>query len=152
MGATGRSTSTSPTRKSAEVDAYIAAAPRAAQPRLRALRKLVREVAPDAQERLSYGMPFYEFEGRLIYFSAFKNHIGIYPVGEAEKHKDLKPYLTGKGTYRFPLDQPMPLDLIKRVVQVRAADNLRKAESARLSSSSRPTSGGAGRASRRASR
>ncbi len=113
---------------------------------------MVREVAPDAQERLSYGMPYYEYHGRLIYFSAFKDHIGVYPVGEAAKHEDLKRYMTGKGTYRFPLDQPMPLDLIKQLVQTRAAANAGKAESAGPSSSDRSSYAGASSASRRASR
>jgi uncharacterized protein YdhG (YjbR/CyaY superfamily) len=113
---------------------------------------MIWEVAPDAQERLSYGMPYYEYHGRLIYFSAFKNHLGVYPVGEAAKHKDLKRYMTGKGTYRFPLDQPMPLDLIKRLVQARAAANAGKAESAGASSSDRSSYAGASGASRRASR
>ena len=68
------------------VDAYIAAAPKVAQPRLGQLRKLIKDTAPKATERLSYGMPHYEYKGRLIYFSAFKNHIGVYPVGEAAQH------------------------------------------------------------------
>ena len=105
------------------VDAYIAAAPKAAQPRLRRLRKLIKDVAPKAQERLSYGMPHYDYQGRLIYFSAFKNHMGVYPVGEAEKHKELHRYMTGKGTYRFPLDEPMPMDLIKKLVEARVRKN-----------------------------
>ena len=97
------------------VDAYIAAAPKAAQPRLRQLRKLIKDAAPAAAERLSYGMPYYDYRGRLIYFSAFKNHIGVYPVGEAEKYNALARYMTGKGTYRFPLDEPMPMDLIRKL-------------------------------------
>lgn len=105
------------------VDAYIAAAPKAAQPRLRQLRKMVKEVAPKAQERLSYGMPYYDYRGRLIYFSVFKNHIGVYPVGEAAKHKDLAGYMTGKGTYRFPLDEPMPMELLKKLVEARVKKN-----------------------------
>src|SRR6266508_1002927 len=108
MARAGRSTSTSRTRKSAEVDAYIAAAPKAARPRLRALRKMVREVAPDAQERLSYGMPYYEYHGRLIYFSAFKDHTAAYPVGEPAKHEEQTRYTTRKRTYRYPHAQPMP--------------------------------------------
>jgi uncharacterized protein YdhG (YjbR/CyaY superfamily) len=124
-----------------DVDAYIAAAPKAAQPRLRALRKLIKKVAPKATERLSYGMPYYEYQGRLIYFSAFKNHIGVYPVGEAERHRALSKYMTGKGTYRLPLDQPMPMDLIRKLVEARVKKNEatggRRAGYARRSSSSR---------------
>jgi len=105
------------------VDAYIAAAPKAAQPRLRQLRNLIKEAAPQAEERLSYGMPYYDYRGRLIYYSAFKNHIGVYPVGEAAQHKELSKFMTGKGTYRFPLDQPMPVDLIRKLVEARVRKN-----------------------------
>ena len=105
------------------VDEYIAAAPKAAQPRLRQLRKLIKEVAPGARERLSYGMPHFDYRGRLIYFSAFKGHIGVYPVGEAALHKALSNYMTGKGTYRFPLDQPMPMDLIRKLLEARVKKN-----------------------------
>ncbi len=101
------------------VDAYIAAAPKAAQPHLRQLRKLIKEVAPKAEERISYGMPYFDYRGRLIYYSAFKNHIG----GEAAKHKELSKFMTGKGTYRFPLDQPMPVDLIRKLVEARVRKN-----------------------------
>jgi len=105
------------------VDAYIAAAPKAAKPRLRQLRKMIRQVAPKAEEKLSYGMPYYDYRGRLIYYSAFKNHIGVYPVGEAAKHKELSKYMTGKGTYRFPLGEPMPVDLIRKLVEARVRKN-----------------------------
>ena len=97
------------------VDAYIAAAPKAAQPRLRQLRKLIKEAAPQAEERLSYGMPYYDYRGRLIYYSAFKNHIGVYPVGEAAQHKELSKFI--------PLDQPMPVDLIRKLVEARVRKN-----------------------------
>jgi len=146
MESTGKSTSTSRTAKSMTdggkkaVDAYIAAAPKAAQPRLRQLRKLIRQAAPQAEERLSYGMPYYDYKGRLIYFSAFKTHIGVYPVGEAAKHKDLSKYMTGKGTYRFPLDEPMPMDLIRKLVEARIKKNevaTQKEGLARPSSSAR---------------
>ncbi len=105
------------------VDAYIAAAPKAAQPRLRQLRKMIKQVAPKADERLSYGMPYYEHAGRLIYFSAFKTHIGVYPVGEAAAHKALSKYMTGRGTYRFPLDEPMPMAEIRELVETRKKKN-----------------------------
>jgi uncharacterized protein YdhG (YjbR/CyaY superfamily) len=122
------------------VDAYIAAAPKKAQPRLRQLRKLIKDAAPKATERLSYGMPYYDYGGRLIYFSAFKSHIGVYPVGEAAKHKELSTYMTGRGTYRFPLDEPMPLDLIRKLVEARVKKNeaaTQKAGPVRRSSSAR---------------
>ena len=122
------------------VDAYIAAAPKAAQPRLRQLRKLIKAAAPKATERLSYGMPFFDYKGRLVYFSAFKNHIGVYPVGEAAEHKALSRYMAGKGTYRFPLDEPMPVDLLTKLVEARVKKNEAapgRAGDARPSSSAR---------------
>jgi uncharacterized protein YdhG (YjbR/CyaY superfamily) len=137
------------------VDAYIAAAPKAAQPRLRALRKLIKAAAPQATERLSYRMPYYDYKGRLIYFSAFKNHIGVYPVGEAANYKELSKYMTGRGTYRFPLDEPMPMDLIKKLVEARVKKNDAAAgtrASARPYSSARSASRGASRGSRPSSR
>ena len=105
------------------VDAYIAAAPKAAQPRLRQLRKLIRETAPSATERISYGMPYYDHHGPLVYFSAFPNHIGLYPAGQAERSKELKEYVTGKGTFRFPMDRPLPVAKIARLVRRRVKEN-----------------------------
>jgi len=106
-----------------EVDAYIAAAPKAAQPPLRQLRALIKSAAPKAEERISYGMPYYHYHGRLIYFAIFKNHIGVYPGGYADKHPELRPYMTSKGTFRFPLDQPLPATLILRFIKTRVKDN-----------------------------
>ena len=124
-----------------DVDAYIAAAPKTAQPHLRQLRELIRSRAPKAEERISYGMPYYRYYGHLMYFAAFKNHIGLYPVGNADKHLEMSAYMTGKGTYRFPLDQPLPVGLIRRLVRIRVKENEAKAgakgESARRSSSVR---------------
>jgi uncharacterized protein YdhG (YjbR/CyaY superfamily) len=68
-------------------------------------------------------MPHFDYKGRLIYFSAFKTHIGVYPVGEADKHRELHRYMTGKGTYRFPLDEPMPMDLLEKLVRTRVRRN-----------------------------
>ena len=102
-----------------DVDAYIAAAPKAAQPRLRQLRKLIRAAAPRAQERLSYGIPFYEYRGRLIYFAAHKTHIGMYPAGDA---KGLEKYLTEKATLRFPHDEPLPVERIRKLIVERVKE------------------------------
>jgi uncharacterized protein YdhG (YjbR/CyaY superfamily) len=120
-----------------DVDAYIAAAPKEAQPLLRQLRALIKRAAPKAEERISYGMPHYDYHGRLIYFAAFKNHVGVYPGGYADKYPELKPYMTGKGTYRFPLDQPLPTTLLRRYVKGRVRENEAKAASA--AGSSRPS-------------
>jgi uncharacterized protein YdhG (YjbR/CyaY superfamily) len=120
-----------------DVDAYIAAAPKEAQPLLRQLRALIKGAAPKAEERISYGMPHYDYHGRLIYFAAFKNHVGVYPGGYADKYPELKPYTTGKGTYRFPLDQPLPAALLRRYVKGRVKENEAKAGS--KAGSSRPS-------------
>ncbi len=124
-----------------DVDAYIAAAPKAAQPRLRQVRALIKSGAPKAEERISYGMPYYRYHGHLIYFAVFQNHIGLYPVGNADKHLEMSAYTTGKGTYRFPLDQPLPVVLIRRLVKTRVKENEEKAAAkaapARRSSSAR---------------
>jgi uncharacterized protein YdhG (YjbR/CyaY superfamily) len=124
-----------------EVDHYIAAAPKAAQPHLRQLRELIRKGAPKAEEGISYGMPYYRYHGHLMYFAAFKNHVGLFPVGNADKHLEMSEYVTGKGTYRFPLDQPLPVALLRRLIRTRVKENeaksASKAESARRSSTAR---------------
>lgn len=139
-----------------EVDAYIAAAPIAAQPHLRKLREAIRAEAPNAEEGISYRMPSYTYRGKLMYFAGFKTHVGLFPVGNADKHLEMKEYMTGKGTYRFPLDQPLPLEKIRRLVRTRVKENeakqAAKAGSKRRSSSTRSTPQASARASRRASR
>jgi uncharacterized protein YdhG (YjbR/CyaY superfamily) len=109
------------------VDAYIAAAPRAAQPLLRQLRQVIKKAAPRAQERISYGMPYYDYHGRLIYFGLHSNHLGLYPVGQTDRYPELKEYVTGKGTMRFPLDRPLPVTLITKLVKERVRQNEAKA-------------------------
>jgi len=105
------------------VDEYMAAAPKEAQPLLRQLRKTIKAAAPDAVERISYGMPHYEHRGRLVYFAAFKNHIGLYPAGYADKYPEMKRYLAGAGTLRFPIGEPLPVALIAKLVKTRVKEN-----------------------------
>jgi uncharacterized protein YdhG (YjbR/CyaY superfamily) len=108
------------------VDAYIKAAPKTVQPMLRDLRQAIKAAAPKAEEKLSYGMPFYEYHGRLIYFAAHRNHVGMYPIIGREKDryaKELKPYLAAKATLQFPIGQPLPIALVKKVVKQRAKEN-----------------------------
>ncbi|HEV3095862.1 MAG TPA: DUF1801 domain-containing protein [Candidatus Dormibacteraeota bacterium] len=108
------------------VDAYIAAASKPLQPMLRQLRQAIKSAAPKAEEKISYGMPFYAYHGRLIYFGAHKNHIGMYPIIGREKElyaKELKPYLAEKATLQFPVGQPLPIALVKKVVKERAREN-----------------------------
>lgn len=93
---------------------------------LRQLRQAIKSAAPKAEEKLSYRMPYYAYHGRLIYFAVHKNHIGMYPIIGREKElfaKELKPYLAEKATLRFPIGQPLPVALVKKVVRTRAKQN-----------------------------
>jgi uncharacterized protein YdhG (YjbR/CyaY superfamily) len=111
------------------IDEYIAAFPREIQTILEKIRSTVRAAAPDAQEVISYRMPAFTQNGILVYFAAFKKHIGLYPpiAGDARLEKAIAPYAGEKGNLRFPLDQPIPFDLIERIVKLRVTQNLAKA-------------------------
>ena len=104
-----------------DVDAYIAAAPPGVRGKLRELRAAIRKAAPLAEERISYRMPYYAYQGRLAYFAFFKNHIGLYvPTPVIERHKsELKDYETAKATVRFPIDKPLPVALVRKLVRAR---------------------------------
>ena len=108
-----------------DVDSYIAAAPKEVRAKLRELRAAIRAVAPKAEERISYGMPYYGYKGRLVYFAYAKAHVGLYvptPV-IAEHKKELKGYGTSMATVRFPLDKKLPVALIKKLVKARVEKN-----------------------------
>lgn len=107
------------------VDAYIARTPREVQAKLKELRKAIREAAPTAAERISYGMPYYEYKGRLAYFGLAKAHIGLYvPTPVIEEYKsELKDYQAAQATVRFPLDKKLPIALIKKLVKARMKKN-----------------------------
>jgi len=111
------------------IDNYIAAFPEDVQEILQTIRRIVHEEAPDAQETIKYQMPTFTLDGNLVHFAAFKKHIGFYPVPSGiEAFKDeLAGYVGGKGSVQFPLDQPMPYDLIRRIVAFRVAENQAKA-------------------------
>jgi len=112
-----------PTTKN--VDTYIATAPQEVRAKLKELRTLIRKTAPSAAERISYGMPYYEYKGRLAYFSFWKAHIGLYlptPV-IAEHESELAAYETTKATIRFPLDKKLPIALIKKLIKARMKKN-----------------------------
>ncbi len=112
------------------VDEYIASFPEDVQARLEEVRATIKAAAPNAEERISYQMPTFVLNGTLVYFAAWKNHIGLYPAsgGVPEAFKDeLSKYETAKGTIKFPLDEPLPLELISRIVQFRVAENLNMA-------------------------
>ncbi len=103
------------------VDEYVAQAPPATRPILQKIRTIVREEAPDAEERISYRMPAFFHGGALIYFAPFTRHVGMFPpvTGDAALVKALAKYRGEKGNLRFPLDEPMPYLLIRRVVRAR---------------------------------
>lgn len=112
-------------RRPKTVDAYIASAPKEVRGKLKELRAAIRRAAPAAEERISYGMPYYAYQGRLAYFAAFKKHIGLYlptPV-VAEHRRDLKGYETSGATVRLPLDKKLPVSLIKKLVRARLKKN-----------------------------
>lgn len=108
------------------VEAYVAQCPPETQEILQTLRALIREVAPDVTEKISYGIPTFELNGKyVVYFGAWKKHIAFYPVTpelESSLGTEIAPYRSGKGTLRFPLGKPMPLELIRRIVALRVKE------------------------------
>lgn len=112
-----------------EIDKYISGFPSEIQNILKQIRKVIKTVAPEAVESITYGMPGYKTNDRpLVYFAAYKNHIGFYatPTGHKQFSKELSKYRQGKGSVQFPLDKAIPIDLIKRIVEFRAQENLLK--------------------------
>jgi uncharacterized protein YdhG (YjbR/CyaY superfamily) len=112
-------------KKPRDVAAYIAAAPTEVRSKLKELRAVIRKTAPAAEERLSYGMPYYAYQGRLAYFSIWRTHIGLYiPTPVVEEHaRELKAYETHGATVRFPLDKKLPVALIRKLVRARMKKN-----------------------------
>jgi len=116
------------------IDEYIAGFPQDVQDMLEKMRKTIRRAAPDAEETISYRIPTFKLKGPLVYFAAFKAHIGFYPVTSAVKEKfkkELSIYERAKGTVRFPLDKPIPYTLIGRIVKFRVKENMERAEARR---------------------
>ncbi len=112
-------------QKAPSVDEYISLAPKEVQGKLREIRKAIREVVPTAEEKLSYGMPYYDYKGRLAYFAHAKKHIGLYiPPPIINNHaEEMKGYVTSVSAVQFPLDQDLPIDLIKKLVRARVIWN-----------------------------
>jgi uncharacterized protein YdhG (YjbR/CyaY superfamily) len=108
------------------IDEYIAGFPADVQDILQKIRMTIYEAAPDATEKISYQMPTFFLKGNLVHFAAFKEHIGFYPVptGIEKFKKELSVYKQGKGSVQFPLDQPMPYELITKIVKFRVQENL----------------------------
>lgn len=112
------------------IDEYIAGFPKDVQEILQKIRMTIREEAPDAEEAIKYQIPTFTLKGNLVHFAASKNHIGFYPTpqGIEEFVDELTPYASGKGSAQFPLDKPIPFDLIRRIVRFRVEKNLAKVE------------------------
>jgi uncharacterized protein YdhG (YjbR/CyaY superfamily) len=116
------------TGKPATIGDYIAPFPKHTREMLQLLRMLIREVAPDAEEGISYGMPAFRQNGVLVYFAGYARHIGFYPTAsgiEAFK-SELSEYTWSKGAIQFPLDRPLPVELVRRIVAFRIGENLVK--------------------------
>lgn len=109
------------------IDDYIKTFPADIQKLLQTLRKTIKELAPDSEEAISYGMPTFKLNKKnLVHFAAYEHHIGFYPTpsGIAAFQKELSVYKGAKGSVQFPLDQPLPLDLVKKIVKFRIKENL----------------------------
>jgi uncharacterized protein YdhG (YjbR/CyaY superfamily) len=115
----------------ATMDEYIAGFPSGVREDLQAIRAAVRDTAPEAEETIKYGMPTFVLDGNLVYFAAFKKHIGFYgtsvEMGGGALRDELSAFAGPKGSLKFPFGQPVPLDLVRRIVQIRVADNHRRA-------------------------
>jgi uncharacterized protein YdhG (YjbR/CyaY superfamily) len=116
-------------QKPSNTDEYIAAFPEKTKVMMEQLRDTIKKAAPKAEEVISYGMPAYKQNGMLVYFAAFRNHIGFYPTasGIKEFKKELFMYKGAKGSVQFPLDKPLPLSVVKKIVKFRVAENQQKA-------------------------
>ena len=112
------------------IDEYILKFTPDIQEILRTIRKVIKESAPDAEEKISWGMPTFTLHGNLVHFAAHKNHIGLYPSpsGTDSFKLELLEYKGGKGSIRFPFEKPMPYELIGRIVKFRVAENRKMAE------------------------
>jgi len=110
------------------IDEYIATFPKNVQIILQEIRQAIRDAAPEAKEVISYQMPAFKLNGILVWFAAFRNHIGFYPKASAiEAFKDkLSSYKTSKGAVQFPTDKPLPIDLVKEIVKFRIKENLNR--------------------------
>lgn len=111
-----------------EIDKYISGFPKDTQKLLAQIRAAIRKAAPDAEEKISYGIPAFALKGNLVHYAAYKNHIGLYPAprGVEAFKKELANYKGGKGTLQFPIDKPLPLNLISKIVKFRVKKNLER--------------------------
>ena len=109
------------------IDEFIASFPKNVRDVLEELRRVIKESAPEAVETISYGIPTFDLDGRhLVHFSAYKKHVGFYPGGSSgieAFRKELSQFKTSKGTVQFPLDKPVPFDLVRKIVKFRVKEN-----------------------------
>lgn len=114
--------------KASSIDEFINKFPKTTQQLLQKIRKTIHTAAPEAQEKISYGIPTFTLHGNLVHFSAYEHHIGFYPGADGIRQfsDQLKNYETSKGTIRFPFDQPIPYALIAEITKFRVAQNLAK--------------------------
>jgi len=112
-------------------DEYISRFPSEVQGILNELRKVIKESAPEAREKISYQMPTFDLHGNLVHFAAYQKHIGFYPgaSGIEAFQQELSAYKGAKGSVQFPIDKPLPYELISRIVEYRVAQNIEKAKS-----------------------
>ncbi len=115
-------------KKYSNIDEYIAACPAEIHESLRAMRTTIQTAAPEASEKISYGIPTFYLHGNLVHFGGFKDHIGLFPtaLGVEAFKQELGAYAVSKGTIRFPLDKPLPLSLISKIVKFRVKQNLER--------------------------
>jgi uncharacterized protein YdhG (YjbR/CyaY superfamily) len=116
-----------------DIDEYIKSVPENIQSTLEEIRQVIKRVVPQAEEGISYQMPVFKLNGNLVYFAAFKNHIGFFPTPSGVEHfkDEITSYKTNKGTIQFPLDKPIPFELIENIVRFRVNENLNKKPSSR---------------------
>lgn len=123
------------------IDEYISNYPQNIQQMLEAIRAAICKAAPDATEMINYGIPTFYLKGNLVHFAAYKNHIGFYPApsGIAAFKEELSAYKSSKGAVQFPVDKPLPLSLISKIVQYRAKENKERAD-VKVQTTSKPKS------------
>ena len=116
--------------KPGNIDGYIASFPREVQKILEELRATIRNAAPEAEETISYGIPTFTLNGNLVHFAAYKNHIGFYPSpgGIEAFKKELSVYEGAKGSVQFPIEEPLPLSLVTKIVKFRVKENAKRAK------------------------
>jgi uncharacterized protein YdhG (YjbR/CyaY superfamily) len=117
------------TKTAKTIDEYIASFPEDIQTKLQKMRSVIQAAAPEATEKISYQMPTFYLNGNLVHFAAFKRHIGFFPTPSGIEHfmDEVWAYRTSKGTIQFPMDQPIPFDLVDKIVRFRVMENQQKA-------------------------